>query len=286
MKGGLMRVVVLGILFLAAGTPARAATEDVEHRESFTFGVVPQQSASKVARQWAPLFDYLGRTAGFEIKFRTAPDIPEFERRVAAGEYDFAYMNPYHYTVFSRLPGYRAFAKARGQLLKGILVVRKDSVIKDLREFAGATLAFPAPAAFAASVLPRAYLTQHGIPFTPKFVSSHDSVYLAVARGLYPGGGGVLRTFDSLKPAVRDQLRILWMTQGYTPHAFAAHPRVPAEVVMRLANAMLAMGLTSAEQTLLAPLRIEGFETAKDSDWDDVRSLGIELLSDLVKSRQ
>lgn len=277
---------LLLILLLAAAAASNAATGEGESRQVFTFGVVPQQAASKLARLWVPVFDYLGQRAGFDLKFRTAPDIPEFERRVAAGEYDFAYINPYHYTVFSQEPGYRAFAKAKGQLLKGILVVRKDSPIQDPHELTGATLPFPAPAAFASSVLTRAYLAQEGINFTPIFVSSHDSVYLAVAKGLYPGGGGVVRTFESLEPEVRAQLRILWVTKGYTPHAFAAHPRVSPEEVKSLTQAMLAMGREEDGKALLTPLGMEGFEPATDTDWDDVRALGIDLLDNLVTTAQ
>jgi phosphonate transport system substrate-binding protein len=270
--------VLLPILLLAAVPPSNVAADEVAGQKGFTFGIVPQQAASKLARLWVPVIDDLGKSAGLDLKFRTAPDIPEFERRVAAGEYDFAYMNPYHYTVFSSEPGYRAFAKAKGQTLKGILVVRKDSPLRNPRELSGATLAFPAPAAFAASVLTRAYLTQEGIEFKPKFVSFHDSVYLAVAKGIYPGGGGVIRTFESLDPDVRDQLRILWTTKGYTPHAFAVHPRVTAAAVSDLAEAMVAMGQTEEGRALLEPLSMDGFETARDEDWDDVRALGIDFL--------
>jgi phosphonate transport system substrate-binding protein len=283
----LVKNLIFALFFLGIAAPSTGSADDTSHSaESLTFGVVPQQSASKLAQLWVPVLAYLGRSAGLDIKFGTAPDIPEFERRVAAGEYDVAYMNPYHYTVFSRQPGYRAFAKTKGQLLKGVLVVRRDSPIRDPSGLAGATLAFPAPAAFAASVLTRAYLTEQGIAFTPRFVASHDSVYLGVAKGLYAGGGGVVRTFESLDPAVRDQLRILWTTRGYTPHAFAAHPRVSPEALTRLADAMVAMSGTDEGRALLAPLSMEGFEVADDSDWDDVRALGLDLLNDLVKPVQ
>jgi phosphonate transport system substrate-binding protein len=282
MRHALLRLMLL----LAVVVPSIVQAEEGGQPQRYTFGVVPQQSVSQLARLWVPVLASLGQRAGLDISFRTAPDIPEFERRVAAGEYDFVYMNPYHYTVFSRQPAYRAFAKAKGERLKGILVVRKDSPIREPRELAGATLAFPAPAAFAASVLTRAYLAQEGIAFVPKFVSSHDSVYLAVAKGLYPGGGGVVRTFESLAPEVRDQLRILWTTQGHTPHAFAAHPRIPEDVAARLAHGMLQMGQDEQGRALLTPLGLSGFERAEDSDWDDVRALGIHLLDDLVAPAQ
>lgn len=280
-----MRRVLLSALFLVLPLACTSAAEAMG-TQSVTLGVVPQQSASKLAQLWVPVLDYLAEKTGILIQFRTAPDIPEFERRLAAGEYDFAYMNPYHYTVFSRHPGYRAFARERGTRLQGILVVRKDSSIRDPSELAGATLAFPAPAAFAASVLTRAYLVRAGIPFTPKFVSSHDSVYRAVATGLYPAGGGVVRTFETVDPEVKGQLRVLWTTQGFTPHAFAAHPRLPPDRVERLAQAMAAMAQDETGRARLAPLGITGFEAAQDADWDDVRALGIDLLDRLVESRE
>jgi len=158
------------------------------------FGVVPQQSASKLAKIWRPILRHLSEETGLTFKFKTAPSIPVFEERVAAGSYDIAYMNPYHYTEFSKKPGYRAFAKAKNKSIRGIIVVRKDSKINQLSDFDQQTVAFPAPAAFAASVLPRAQFALDSIDVTPKYVSSHDSVYMSVARGVYVGGGGVKRT--------------------------------------------------------------------------------------------
>jgi phosphonate transport system substrate-binding protein len=254
--------------------------------DTYTFGVVPQQSANTLASTWVPLLNALGSRAGLAINFRTAPTIPEFERRLAAGEYDFAYMNPYHYTVFSRNPGYRAFAKAKDTLIKCIIVVSTDSTIRDPRELAGAELAFPAPASFAASVLTRAFLTKQGIAFTPKYVASHDSVYKGVAAGLYPGGGGVVQTLHSVDPDLRERLRILWTTEGFTPHAFAAHPRVPAPVVQRLTAAMTAIDQNDQDKALLTALSFKGFVAGQDRDWDDVRGLGIDLLERLSQPVQ
>ncbi|KAA6187760.1 phosphate/phosphite/phosphonate ABC transporter substrate-binding protein [Thiohalocapsa marina] len=263
-----------------------AAAEEPPADETYSFGIVPQQSASKLARDWAPLLTHLQQALGVELRFRTAPDIPEFERRLAAGEYDFAYMNPYHYTVFSRAPGYRAFARVADTRIRGILVVRADSAIESLHDLDGASIAFPAPAAFAASVLMRSDLKAQGIGFTPKYVSSHDSVYRAVAKGLYPAGGGVVRTLQAVEPDIREQLRILWTTEGYTPHAFAAHPRVPEDRVAALTAAMVALAQSETGRERLAPLRVEGFEPAADADWDDVRALRIDLLEDLLPPAQ
>ena len=244
---------------------------------TLTFGVVPQQAASKLARLWSPILDDLGVRTGVRIGFRTAPDIPTFERRLAAGDYDLAYMNPYHYTLFSRDPGYRAFARQRDQRIRGLLVVRRDSPIRDITDLAGRQVAFPAPAAFAASVLPQAALRQAGIDIQAHYVRSHDSVYRAVVQGLYPAGGGIERTFKGTEPEVRDQLRVLWSTLDYTPHAIAAHPRVDPVLVARIRDAMVAMAETPRGAELLAAIEFEGIEPGEDADWDDVRALGIDI---------
>ena len=94
------------------------------NQQTLTFGIVPQQSAAKLARMWTPLLEYLSTQTGQRLQFSTAPDIPEFERRLANGDYNLAYMNPYHYTTFHRSPGYQAFAKQKNKHLKGIVLVR------------------------------------------------------------------------------------------------------------------------------------------------------------------
>lgn len=63
----------------------------------------------------------------------------------------------------------------------------------------------------------------------PKYVSSHDSVYLNVAKGLFPAGGGVKRTFNNIPKETRKQFKVLWTTDPYTLHAIAARPDIESE---------------------------------------------------------
>jgi len=251
---------------------------------TYSFGVVPQQSSSELAKAWIPLFNVLSARAGFGLRFATAPDIPTFEKRLATGEYDFAYMNPYHYTVFSQKPGYRAFAREQGRRLRGMVVVRKDSPLRTLADLARREVAFPAPASFAATVLVRAELERQGIAITPRFVGSHESVYLNVVRGVHVAGGGIPRTLQAMEPAVRDELRVLWSTKDYTPHALAAHPRVPAAAVAALLAAMEGAAAAAPGKAALQGVGFNGIEAAQDTDWADVRGLGIKTLADLLKS--
>ena len=125
----------------------------------YTFGVVPQQSASKLAKTWIPILKYIHKKTGYRLKFKTARTIPVFERRLKKAAYDFSYMNPYHYTVFHASAGYDAFGKAKNKRIKGIIVVRKDSPYKSISELNNKKLAFPSPGAFAATILPQAHMS-------------------------------------------------------------------------------------------------------------------------------
>lgn len=257
-------------LIAANGLSAQTASAKTD---TLVFGVVPQQSASRLAQVWVPFLRHVSKKAGVAIAFATAKDIPTFEACLERSTYDLAYMNPYHYTEFHDAPGYVAFARQSGKQLKGLVVARKDSDVTTLHDLAGQTVAFPSPAAFGASVIPRAEMRSAGIAIQPRYVKSHDSVYRAVAAGLMPAGGGVGRTFSNIGKAIRDQLKVIYETKEYTPHAFAAHPRVPRQIVEAVRTAMT--GIKQSNPALLKPLGMKGFEPAEDKDWNDVRSLNL-----------
>lgn len=244
----------------------------------YTVGIVPQQAATKLVREWTPLLNLLSEKTGYTLRFKTAVNISTFENRLFSGEYDFAYMNPYHYTVFSKRSSYRAFAKETNKFIQGILVVHKDSPIQSIDMLEKQTLALPSPAAFAASILPRAELREKGISISTRYVGSHEAVYHLVARKLYPAGGGILRTLNAVNPEIRGQLRILWTSAKHTPHAFAAHARVNPEVVSRIQKAMSELEKDPEGKKYLAVLHLKGFVAATDEDWQDIRNLNIDLL--------
>jgi phosphonate transport system substrate-binding protein len=248
--------------------------------KTYTFGIVPQQSATKLAEVWLPLLKEIEAKTGYSIRFATAKDIPTFEACLAQQAYDFAYMNPYHYIVFNKLSGYIAFAKAKDKALKGILVTRKGSGIQTIEDLEGETIAFPSPAAFGASVMPRAELKQKGVNFNAKYVNSHDSVYRAVIAGLYNAGGGVMRTYNNLSEEMKNQLHIFYETKQYTPHAFAALSTLPSKVVNDILNAMLSIN----NPNIYKEISPKGFEEAIDINWNDVRELNLDRSHTQIKA--
>lgn len=237
-----------------AGQVAKARSTD----PVLVFGVVPQQPALKLARDWGAVIEELSRQSGVPVRFATAPDIPTFEQRVEDGAYDVAYMNPYHYVAFHERVGVEPLVRAKDHSINGIIVIRRESALDDIQDLEGGDLAFPAPAAFAATLIVQSSLKQEGVDFRSHFVSSHDAVYRGVAAGRFVAGGGINRTYDALPERIREQLRVLWVSSGFTPHAIAVHPRVPHSTRKALSAALVAMGDQPDGLELLSPCESPG----------------------------
>ena len=52
------------------------------------FGIVPQQSATKLVRAWVPFIKRLSKGTGVSVRFATLNDIPSFEKCLARGAYE------------------------------------------------------------------------------------------------------------------------------------------------------------------------------------------------------
>jgi phosphonate transport system substrate-binding protein len=256
----------------------KAYAAEANQAKPLVFGVVPQKSPSKLARKWLPLLKFISLKSGVELQFATAPDIPTFEKQLAEGHYDIAYMNPYHYVVLSKQVGFKALVHEQDKKIQGIIVAFKDSKIDKLEDLSSQTIAFPAPASFAATLIPKASLAQQHISFKSEYVDSHDEVYRNIVAGRFVAGGGIMRTFNALPDYFREQLKIIWTSQGYTPHAIATHPRVNDDIREKLLAGFLAVAKSEKASELLIPLLMKGFTAAEDKDWNDVRSLNIQLM--------
>jgi len=255
------------VLACLAGTLARAS-EPV----TYTFGVVPQFDARQTHRVWRPLLTALEERTGLKFRLRGSPNIPGFESQIMAGEFDFAYTNPYQILKTNTPEGYKPLLRDIGRTLHGILVVQRDSPILKVKDLAGKRVAFPAPNALGATLVPRADLKNiFGIGVEPVYVQSHSSVYLNVALGRIDAGGGVQKTFEQQPATVSDKLRIIYKTRAITSHPIAAHSRVPATVQESVRQAFLALGETSEGRALLSLVPIK---TIGITNIDDYRPLG------------
>jgi len=262
-------------LLLGVGISASAAT--------LTFAVVPQSRPEQIQNDWQPILTELTRETGVDFKLLTYRSIPDFEAAFLKGQPDLAYLNPYHAVMAKKAAGYLPIIRDDSAPLKGILVVRKDSPVKQVEQLDGATLAFPAPNAFGASLYMRALLLEKfKIHINPLYVSTHPNVYRNVLLGRALAGGGVMRTLEKENPDIQAQLRVLYETPPAASHPVVVHPRVPAKVRDAVQQAFLKMGTDATFTERLLAISVSAPVKADyRRDYAPLQALHLERLVEL-----
>ena len=245
--------------------------------DSFTIGVVPQFDARTTQQIWRPILKELQQRTGHSFVLRGSQTIPVFEQQLLAGEFDFAYVNPYQLLKTTAANEYIPLVRDVATDLRGILVVRKDSPYMTPEELRDQSIAFPSPNALGASLMIRSVLTHEvKIPFKPRYVNSHDSVYLNVVLGNTAAGGGVVSTLAHQSATVRDQLRVLHTTEAVTPHPLTAHPRVPQSIRDAIQQTMLSLGKTKSGQKMLSQIPIKSITIAQLNDYEPMKKMRLD----------
>lgn len=237
--------------------------------KEFVFGVVPQQGPLELSKKWTQVADYLSKQTGYHIIFKTENSIPAFEQKLYTGKYDFAYMNPFHFIVANEKIGYEAQVRGN-KMLTGIIV----STQKELnpKELKGKTFLFPAPNAFAATLLTKfefKYKYNFDIDKDAKvmYVNSHDSVYKGIARGIGDFGGAITRTYENFKDdADKSKLNIIYKTDSYPSHPIAFHPDMNPAEVTKIQEAFIKM-----PKELASIFSIDAFVKTTNKEFDSIK---------------
>lgn len=237
---------LLAGLVLATSLWSGAAVAD-----TYTFGVVPQFEPRKMFGIWRPIIEELEKRTGDRINLVVTLTVEEFEHALENGRFDFVYGNPYHIMRVNAKQGYLPLVRDRVPL-RGIVLVRKDSPVRELKELDGKSLAVPSPNALGASLMVRADLEHlYGVRMKMVNVRTHSSAYLNVLNGITDAAGGVEKTLAEQDKAVRDALRVIYTARDMPSHPVAAHPRVDKAARERVRQALLDMAATPAGRTLL-----------------------------------
>ena len=182
------------IVFSLSCEVSAACLGDQNATSVYVVAIVPQLPTAVTYANWSPLLERVGLNSKQCFDLVVPETIPLFEQLLFKGTPDFAFVNPYHGVIAKKRNGYIPLLIVGSAKLTGILVVRSNSSIKSVQELQGKEIAFPAPNAFAASLLMRAELDKMGIQIKPTYLKTHASGYRAVAMGELEAAGGVNNT--------------------------------------------------------------------------------------------
>jgi phosphonate transport system substrate-binding protein len=253
--------------------PAQAAAKPV-----LILGVHPLHNPQMLFDHFQPLVDSLNQQlTGVEIRLEGARDYPSYEAKLYAGYFHLAMPNPYE-AVEAERHGYRFIARWNNDAeFRGLCLVRKDAGIHAVADLKGRAVAYPAPSALAATMLPQWYLKQHGLDvfkdLDTRYVGSQESAILNVLQGTTALGctwPPPWRSFQKTRPAEAQQLTPLFQTETLPSVAVMTRADVPPAVQEKVREHLLKLDQSEAGRGVLAMIGIPGFAVADHATYQPV----------------
>lgn len=243
------------------------------------FTPVPQFPAPTLFARWSPLLEEIGKSTNQCFDLVIKPSIPDFERYLLSGDPALAYANPYHAVMAYKSKGYQPLLADGASLLTGILVAKNDGSVTNLADLQGKRVDFPAPNAFAASLVLRAHLSLLNINIRPKYVKTHSNVYRGVLIGEVAAGGGVNKTLDAEPEEIRKKLRVIYESPGYRSHPIITSPNVSRAIREQILQSFIALEKTEHGRALLAGVQLnEPIAVSYQKDYRPLEKLNLDKL--------
>lgn len=286
--GGLVRwfigAVIAGLALTGCDDPSvqdyqpsytiKSRTEDQSYRLGCPFA-----TPETLFAVYQPLVDYVNaRLGGPRLKLEAARDYESFEQKLYYRNLDFALANPYQ-TVMAVPNGYRIFAKmGDDSQQRGLIVIRKDSAVREVGDLMGKAVSYPANSALAATMLPQEFFHQNGLDVQKdienRYVGSEESAILNVYLGNSAAGTTWPQAWARFlrdEPAKAAQLTVRWQTRTMPNSGWVARDDVPEEVVAKLSQVLFAMDGDAEGRQVLEQIMVARFESADDKTYAPVQ---------------
>lgn len=278
-------IVFLMLIFLGCDNsnnksyePKYSKTNPHSNTSHYIFGVHPLHNPKRLHEVYEPLVNYINsRIPNIELKLEASKNYESYNKKLFNGHFDFALPNPYQ-TVQSLNHGYEIFGKMGDDFnFKGIILVRKDSDIKDISDLKGKTISYPAPTALAATMLPQYYLHKNGIDVNKDikniYVGSQESSIMSVylkksdAAATWPPPWFA---FIKERPELNEELEIKWSTKSLPNNGLVYKKGIDNNIVEKIGNILFTMHENDEGKKILNNIELSKFESASKETYNEV----------------
>ena len=261
----LAALALLAVISASTG-PARA------DRAPLQFGVLNQQSPVLTAERWNPILSYVSTVSGVPLRLKMGPTWQETDAMMARGEFDFIYTNHNFQPQYDGI-GYRVIARWGGDAIRCVIAVAADSPLQRIDELAGKRVAFPSPDAFVGYAVPKVGLKKAGVVVEEVFSGNQEGALAQLKARRVAAAAANSRFLAQYSEREGVRFRELYISDPYPELAVVAHPRVPAQIVERVRQALLGLKNDPNAEEIRKNAKTPGFESATDRDYENVRAV-------------
>jgi phosphonate transport system substrate-binding protein len=209
--------------------------------EPLVLGIVPYLSARRLVQLYDPVRKHLTDALQRTVLIESAADYEVFQRRTAAGQYDFTADSPYLARLAQLDHGFVPLARPL-TMLEPLIVTRVDVGIRSVAELRGRTISSTDRLATLTLAGMRYLVSQGlkpGVDVSVRTTSSHANSIATLMDGQSAAAIISVSALKQIGNHIEQHLRILAHMEPTTPLLYMAHPRLGPALTTQLRNTMM-----------------------------------------------
>lgn len=214
---------------------------------------------------------------GFVLKLESGQTADSYDGKLRDGVFDFAIVDPYQVLV-AEDHGYTVIARTgKADRIRGVIVVARDSEVRDVRDLRNCTIDFTNPTALAGTLLNQYDLLEGGLDVRKSaivvYTHSPENSLLSVAMNRASAAAVSEADWDQFQKDHPDSAKTLVrlrQTEGLSGPAVMASPRMPADHVGRLRAVLIGLAAQANGRAALELAGISEFRPGDSDSYDDV----------------
>jgi len=273
---------IFGLLFILISYFFFSLSPPAYSNQIIPFGFCPKYNPRIMYQLYQPFIDYLNESTPYKFEIKLSRVYEDTIERLGSGEIVIASCGPVSYLKakekYGVKPILRALNKDGKPYYRGMIIVRRDSPLQDLKDLKGKSFAFGQAWSTASHILPEYYLLKANIRLKDlkhySFLRHHDSVVNAVLKGEFDAGA--VKDIVAYKYQ-KEGLRFIFSTDPITTVPIVVRKDAPAEMVQSVRAALLKLDPQNPiHQKKMAQWDEEfkyGFTEVTDSDYDSIKRI-------------
>jgi phosphonate transport system substrate-binding protein len=263
--------------------------------KSLLIGLIPEQNIFKQIERYRPLAEYVSKKVNVNIRLKVLTRYGNVVDNFVSSGMDGAFFGSFTYALAHTKIGVEVLARPESldgsSTYHGLILVRKDSNIKNAKSMKGKRLAFVDKATTAGFLFPLVYFKHHGITDYKTyfketyFTGTHEDAIYDVLNRKADIGAAKNTVFERLGQAdkrIRQELVVLDKSADVPENGLAVRKGLEPALKKALLEALLNAQSDPAGQTVLKNFGAGKFILTTDRDYGPVFQYARDINLDLV----
>ena len=285
-------IACLSFFILAGCSESKTAPPKAHLSEakSLTIGLIPEQNIFRQMERYEPLAGYLSKKIGVKIKLKVLTRYGNIIDNFVSEGMDGAFFGSFTYALSHAKVGVEVLVRPENDkgisVYHGLLLVRKDGLIRSAEDMKGKRFAFVDKATTAGYLFPLAYFKENGIKDYRTyfkevyFAGTHEGVIEDVLNKKADIGAAKNTVFDRLAMAderIKNELLVLDQSPEVPENGLAVRKDLDSTLKKKLKEALLNMQNDPDGKNVLNRFGAKKFIETTEKDYGPVIAYAKEI---------